>query len=117
MLKVKQWVITKKGNSFEVSLPAHRVVCPTCDGQGAHVNPAVDGHGLSHDDFAEDPDFAEAYFTGRYDVRCEECDGRNVIDEINWDALTEKMKDRVNRQREQETADEFGWRCERRMGA
>lgn len=59
----------------------HFVVCPVCDGRGSHVNPAVDSHGLSADDFADDPDFAESYFAGVYDVRCAGCAGRRVVPE------------------------------------
>jgi RecJ-like exonuclease len=63
----------------EVALPAKFEVCPRCEGTGSHVNPAIDGNGLTRDDFDEDPDFAEAYFAGDYDVRCEECKGRRVV--------------------------------------
>jgi hypothetical protein len=55
------------------------VVCPTCDGRGVHVNPSIDAHGISADEFAEDPDFAEAYHKGVYDVSCYECNGASVI--------------------------------------
>jgi predicted methyltransferase len=68
-------------------LPKHKIVCPTCDGDGTHVNPAVDGNGISPDQFREDPDFEEAYFSGVYDVRCEECEGKNVVEVIDEDLL------------------------------
>ena len=64
------------GTAFE--LPAKFEVCDTCGGKGSHVNRAIDGHGLSQEDFDEDPDFADAYFAGRYDVRCETCNGQRV---------------------------------------
>lgn len=82
-MKVSAW--SKDGNIefTDVLLPSKRVVCPQCDGTGKHVNPAIDGHGLSADDFAEDPDFAESYFSGVCDVRCETCNGNNVIDEVD----------------------------------
>lgn len=66
-------------NDEDIIIPARWEVCPRCDGEGSHVNPSIDGHGLSSDDFAEDPDFAEAYFSGAYDVPCEECRGRRVV--------------------------------------
>lgn len=68
-----------------VNLPRTRVVCPVCDGEGKHVNPAIDRNGISAEDFANDPDFEEEYRSGVYDVRCDTCDGRNVIDRVNWD--------------------------------
>lgn len=69
------------------TLETHKIVCPQCDGSGHTTNPAIDGNGLSAEDFHADPDFAEDYFSGRYDVRCNECNGHNVIDEVieNWD--------------------------------
>lgn len=58
--------------------PAKYEVCSTCRGTGSHVNPSIDSHGLSSSDFDEDPDFAEAYFGGRYDVACYRCGGQRV---------------------------------------
>lgn len=54
-------------------------VCETCNGKGSHVNPSIDCCGLSSDDFAEDPDFAEDYFSGTFDVPCYECGGQRVV--------------------------------------
>lgn len=54
------------------------VVCDLCNGKGKHVNPSIDAHGLSREDFDEDPDFAEDYFSGVYDVPCAQCHGRRV---------------------------------------
>jgi len=62
-----------------VPIHCHMEVCPDCDGRGTYVNPNIDRHGLTHDDFAEDPDFAESYFSGVYDIRCENCHGQNVV--------------------------------------
>ena len=54
-------------------------VCGTCEGRGKHVNPSIDAHGLTREDFDEDPDFAESYFRGDYDMPCNECHGRRVV--------------------------------------
>ena len=62
-----------------IILPAKYEVCHDCDGKGKYVNPAIDGHGLSSEDFDEDPDFREDYFSGLYDVTCKSCQGRNVM--------------------------------------
>lgn len=67
------------GEEVTISLPAKYEVCFTCQGEGKHVNPAVDGHGISQEEFDEDPDFAEAYFNGNYDVTCDECKGKRVV--------------------------------------
>ena len=63
----------------EIQLPAKFEVCPHCQGAGTHVNPAIDGNGLTAEDFAEDPDFHEGYMAGVYDVACERCGGDRVI--------------------------------------
>ncbi len=63
---------------LDLTLPAKVEVCPTCGGRGKHVNPSIDAGGLSREDFYEDPDFADEYMSGRYDVACYECHGRNV---------------------------------------
>lgn len=55
-------------------------VCPRCEGEGQHTNPAIDGNGLTSSDIDElGPDFMEDYLSGVYDVRCEECNGERVI--------------------------------------
>ncbi len=57
--------------SFPV--PAKWEICDRCGGEGHHVNPAVDGHGISAEEWEQDwdDDSREAYFAGRYDVACE----------------------------------------------
>lgn len=57
----------------------HYEVCDVCDGRGTHVHPGVDSHGISAEEFHEDPDFAESYMSGHYDVQCYRCRGKNVI--------------------------------------
>ncbi len=59
-----------------------KAVCSSCDGHGKYVNPAIDGNGISAEEFYEDPEFAGAYMSGVYDVTCEECQGTNVVDEF-----------------------------------
>lgn len=71
------------GEVEEVKLPTVKAVCPGCRGTGSHVNPSIDGNGLTREDFDNDPDFAEGYMRGDYDVTCQECDGANVVDELD----------------------------------
>jgi hypothetical protein len=54
-------------------------VCDVCDGKGKHVNPAIDAHGISMQEFDEDPDFEASYWHGHYDVTCYRCGGKRVI--------------------------------------
>lgn len=101
----------------EMELPTRWEVCPTCDGRGTHVNPAIDAGGIDADMFAEDPDFADDYLAGRYDVRCMECQGRTTVRVVNEDELT---PDQLRQWHEQERSvyDMYAeMAAERRMGA
>jgi hypothetical protein len=76
---------------YEVELPAKFEVCGRCRGEGTHVNPNIDGNGLSREDFEEDPDFEEAYFSGVYDVECEECKGLRVVPVVDEEKANPKL--------------------------
>jgi hypothetical protein len=54
-------------------------VCRTCNGKGKVVNPNIDRHGITPEEFEMDPQFYEDYVRGFYDVPCFMCDGRRVI--------------------------------------
>ena len=75
----------------DITLPMRWVVCPVCDGEGKHVNPAIDAGGISREDL--DPDFVENYIGGVYDVCCSHCQGRTTIQEVDWDSLTSEQAD------------------------
>ena len=72
----------------EVQLPSKKVICPRCHGEGTHVNPSIDGNGLTYEEFDGDEDFRKDYFAGRYDVVCHTCNGHNVVDVLNEDQCT-----------------------------
>jgi len=76
----------------DVILPVYFVVCGTCNGKGTHVNPSIDSNGLGQEDFDEDPEFAEAYFSGHYDVTCYDCGGEKVVPEIDEARCTPEQK-------------------------
>lgn len=90
----------ENGEEEEVEIPIKFEVCPTCEGKGKHVNPSIDAHGLSAEDFAEDPDFAEDYFRGCYDVSCYECGGANVVPEIDEDRCDKETLKKVREHQE-----------------
>lgn len=50
------------------------VICPSCRGTGYHDN-LGDVTEMVH----EDPDFAESYARGEFNVGCPECHGQNVV--------------------------------------
>lgn len=75
-------------------------ICPACHGEGTCVNPNIDSNGLSAEDFADDPDFAEAYMGGAYDVNCGACGGSGKILATHMATLREHAADRVLAARE-----------------
>lgn len=90
MPKMKINITNGIGVERELTLPAKFEVCDRCQGEGKHVNPNVDGHGLSREDFDQDPDFEEAYFSGVYDVTCYTCKGEKVMPTIDYDAMRDR---------------------------
>ena len=89
---VETWNDDDEDVLLTARFPVKWVVCPTCEGHGKHVNPSIDAHGLTQNDFDEDPEFAREYFSGAYDVTCYECKGKRVVLERDEDApLTEEQ--------------------------
>lgn len=84
----KATVTITDSDGDELVLPAVFQVCSRCRGEGTHVNPSIDGNGLIAEDFADDPDFAEEYSRGTYDVPCSECHGERVVAQVDVEALT-----------------------------
>lgn len=109
------------GEEMEVSLPSYKEVCSNCHGEGKHVDRAIDGNGLSREDFDEDPDFAESYFAGDYDVTCEECHGLRVVDVVDEEACQRQGKGEMLQRYYDRLEEERNHRAEiaaeRRMGA
>ena len=70
------------------------ILCPVCSGHGTTVNPDIDSHGLSAEDFREDPDFAEDYFSGTYDIQCQACLGKRVVTAQRLEELEQAAEDR-----------------------
>ncbi len=81
------FVTGENGDEIEIELPSMFEVCPVCSGSGSHVNPSIDSSGLSSLVLNDDPDFAEAYIRGDYDVTCNRCEGRRVVPVVDWDAV------------------------------
>ena len=63
----------------EILLPTKWEVCSVCEGKGIHVDPRMDDNGLNTADFQDDPDFANDYFSGAFDIPCNSCGGRTTI--------------------------------------
>jgi len=81
------------GNEILEPMPVRFEECGLCNGTGSHVNPSIDSGGLTSDDFYDDPDFAEEYSSGRYDVTCYECGGEKVTAELDESQLNDRQKE------------------------
>lgn len=102
---------------YEVDLPQVFELCPRCKGAGKHVNPAIDGDGISGQEFHEDPDFAESYFGGVYDVTCERCRGERVIGVPDLTSLSPAERAAYERALDDERRDLEQWQAEIARGA
>ena len=109
----------EKDEETDVEFPFKWEVCPLCNGKGSHVNPSIDCNGLTAEDFYEDPDLAEDYFSGMYDQQCNQCHGRTTVPVIDEDRCNKEQKEWLAMLRENQKADaEYQQICawERRMG-
>lgn len=71
----------------ELEIAARYEVCDRCRGEGKHVNPAIDGNGITQSEALDlDEDFWESYRDGAYDVTCEECRGKRVVLVVDEDS-------------------------------
>lgn len=121
MAKITFTTLDAETCEIEVELPAKNEVCGRCEGEGKHTNPAIDGNGISQEQFDEDPDFEEAYRSGRYDVTCERCGGKRVelvVDaaECKRQGLHKELSDYYQHRREIREVEAI-YESERRMGA
>lgn len=110
-MKLKKTHICRNGAERELHFPAKYELCGTCKGRGSHVNPSIDGNGLTQEDFAEDSDFKEDYFSGKFDVRCEECGGLRVVLVVDEERLTKRERILLNaiEEAEADAAAERNW--------
>jgi len=64
--------------NFQIEVRTKFEVCSMCEGSGKVTNPNIDCGGVSREDFYDDPDFEEEYFSGSYDIICPHCAGKRV---------------------------------------
>lgn len=98
-----RWIGGDKGDEDEPNnweedrVPARYEVCPNCQGEGKTVNPSIDAGGIPGYVFQNDPEFAENYFGGVYDVKCAECNGDRVVLVLNTEVATEEQKEQYDK--------------------
>jgi len=114
-----------EGEDITVTFPSVKVVCPRCKGHGTHLHNDIGSYAYSVEEFQDSFDEEEQaeYFRhgGRYDVLCERCHGKNVVDEIDeekcqqdpalteaWQAFCQKEKDDADYERLCESERRFG---------
>lgn len=107
-------IFDQDGNDLELTMRAHREVCPRCEGEGQHDHPAFD-NGITGEEWSSwDSEEREDYMQGAYDVTCEQCEGLRVVlvpdeDDPNFPAYARHCEEVARYEAE--------CRAERRMGA
>lgn len=117
--KVVLYVETEDGYDEEVELPMKYEVCPTCQGRGSHVNPSIDSHGITAEEWDRDWDDEDRqmYMSGEYDVPCYECGGKRVVETVDESRCSPEHLAAWDEQCRQEAMDRATERMERMMGA
>jgi hypothetical protein len=118
MRTVKQWIVTPRYKfQYEATLPAKRIVCPNCDGIGTQDHSAF-SDGITQSELEEmDYESRRSYARGDYDVTCSMCHGENVVDVLDYDNLSDKMKNAVDEMLEIEASDAMDAAWEKAWGA
>jgi len=91
-----------------IEVSAKRIVCPTCQGNGTHFRTDLDENAMV-DSFNEDgdDDGFMAYRRGAFDQVCTECNGRNVVDDVDWDTTPKWMYKCIRRWEQYKIDDEM----------
>jgi len=103
----------KEGIFDEDVIAFEFIVCPTCRGKGSYVNPSIDSHGITSDEWNEwEPEERSDYMSGAYDVICGCCGGKRVVPEPIEEDQIKQLQEHFNELAEYEAERE----SERRMG-
>lgn len=97
--------------------PTTWAICDVCQGDGKTVNPSIDAGGLSAEDFYDDPDFAEDYFSGVHDVSCGHCGGSGKVKIIDRSRMSDEALEEYDADLEAEAEIRAIERAEMMMGA
>jgi len=118
LLDMQMTGVVPEGHDGRLSFPTNYDVCPLCNGTGKVVNPSIDCGGLTAEDFAEDPEFAEAYWRGDYDKTCPTCGGKRVtIGMANFKITHPKVAKLIEEWEKEEAISAAESAAELRMGA
>ena len=114
----RESIVVEDEDGLEHELPTTWVVCPTCDGRGSYVNPSIDAHGITSDEWAEwDHEEQDIYTSGGYDVTCEECRGRTTVLAVDEKRCSKKLLE-IYRDQQEDLSNMYAeMDAERRFGA
>ena len=107
------------GEEITIDLPGTYEVCHRCRGKGTHVNPSIDGHGISAEEWANewDQEDRETYLSGGYDVTCEACGGLRVEWIVDVEAMPKDLRERYKEWLSEEAEYRRMCKMERDFGA
>ncbi len=95
-----------------LDLPKRWEICGWCNGEGsssAHL-------GEVSQMMDEDPEWAEDYMAGRYDIQCEECRGDGKVRAIDWEMVDDKTAKLLGEDADEAVAAEAMYRAEMGYG-
>jgi hypothetical protein len=93
-MNIEVTYVTDQDEEVIQTLPGKHEVCPKCEGHGTHLNPSIGSHAYSSEEFDEEfepgSEEREHYFMrgGMYDVRCQRCNGKRVIEVVDEESCT-----------------------------
>jgi len=77
-----------------LSLPGKRILCPRCEGEGRHVNPAI-GPSITEEEWKE-TDWGSSPISS-FKVPCSRCRGEKVVVVLDYEALRDRPRWRAER--------------------
>lgn len=103
-------------DEYFLDVPWKYVICDHCNGHGTHVNPSIDGNGITSEEWDRDwdDDAREDYFAGVYDVSCEARCHEGKIMVPNTDNMTEEMQKIIKKWEHEESERDYENRCDAR---
>jgi hypothetical protein len=112
--------VNDEGEEVTVEVPAYYEICSRCNGKGSHVNPAIDGHGISMEEWNGpdwDDESREMYMNGGYDIACEAgCDhGKQLVPDL--DRINPEIVKAYHQHLDNQAAWDAEQAAERAMGA
>lgn len=102
-------------DEVEVKLPTKWAICGTCDGDGGHSIRFGAFSGRRLEEARQDEEFWEAYMSGQFDERCEECQGTGKIRVVSTEKMTAAQKQAYHEDREFEAECDADSRAEYMM--